>query len=821
MESSKSKVADELDALRNRGLAKSHRDKYRDSSGTILTPEQVETYLAQIRAREKKRATLTPPTNLTSADLNDWYNQQRKLELKERKKRKEAEQLLHKYRSTLEYDEKQVKGVEGSEGKDVRSLEFTLSDGGFHNVAEEISKFDKNVPEERVREYNGKIWTPPPKNAANDLEKEVTSTTEDESLGEVLVQTEEYIIKQQVLELHKQRHANIELGGLQDSNMVVTTDDSENNDEDKESATGKEESISEPCTVIAETDTDGKTWNDIVENDTKETNSTGDELDESILLEKPFENSLEKDDSMESPFEALSIEEEEESSPLPVEEQEEKETISMVMEEVPVETLNIIEEDPQNVIAEDDKDGFDIRALKNIETTPISKQLEEIAINDSFEQSQAPSVGEETILHDLEVALDIGMGPGDNAKADNSVSTPVVDTLEKEQHIDKNESIEQEDGIKKEPEDETMSVALDKKESLKDESKNNIMMTKNDDVTKEKSYPETANNSNGGEGERDESDSGKNVYRNWVCSDPGSKYIPEDNRYHLYVSYACPWAHRTTMVRALKGLEDVIGITYVHPTWQYTNPDQDEHRGWVFGSTEEKTFTNTSGVGSFPSSWGEVDPIMNARSIREIYEKVNDTIGKFTVPILWDKSLNTIVSNESAEIIRMLNFEFNDLAKNPELNLYSEELEDEIDEVNSWVYPTINNGVYRCGLASNQEMYDLAIDQLTESFDRVDGILQKQSFLLGDSITEADVRLFVTLLRFDEVYNVYFKTNTRSVSSCKSILTYVKRIYNMKGVKETCRMDMIKAHYFTSHVELNKYSIIPRGDDFMKLLNSK
>ena len=298
------------------------------------------------------------------------------------------------------------------------------------------------------------------------------------------------------------------------------------------------------------------------------------------------------------------------------------------------------------------------------------------------------------------------------------------------------------------------------------------------------------------------------------------------------------------MVRALKGLEDVIGITYVHPTWQYTNPSQDEHRGWVFGSTGKKSFTNTSGVGSFPSSWGEVDPIMNAKSIREIYEKVNDTIGKYTVPILWDKSLNTIVSNESAEIIRMLNFEFNDLAKHPEMNLYPEELEDEIDEVNAWVYPAINNGVYRCGLASNQEMYDSAIgefpcedihasrtcmtlifchkipDELTEAFDRVNGILKKQLFLLGDSITEADVRLFVTLLRFDEVYNVYFKTNTRSVSSCKAILKYVKRIYNMKGVKETCRMDMIKAHYFTSHVELNKYSIIPRGDDFMKLLNS-
>ncbi len=201
----------------------------------------------------------------------------------------------------------------------------------------------------------------------------------------------------------------------------------------------------------------------------------------------------------------------------------------------------------------------------------------------------------------------------------------------------------------------------------------------------------------------------QNQYSHHSGIEPGSKFAPEPNRYHLYVAYACPWAHRTVIVRNLKGLQDVIGVTYVHPTWQFTNKTKDDHRGWVFGKKEGKSLSNTSGIGNFPSEWGEEDPLMGANSIRDIYLKVNDTTGKYILPVLWDKKYQTIVSNESSEIIRMLNSEFDEFATNDELDLYPSELQEEIDEVNKWVYPTFNNGVYRCGLSSTQEAYDDAI----------------------------------------------------------------------------------------------------------------
>lgn len=310
----------------------------------------------------------------------------------------------------------------------------------------------------------------------------------------------------------------------------------------------------------------------------------------------------------------------------------------------------------------------------------------------------------------------------------------------------------------------------------------------------------------------------KEGWRNMVKNDPGVKFPAEANRYHLYVAHACPWAHRTVIVRNLKGLQDCIGITYVHPTWQFTKPGEDDHRGWVFGSKDGEPLKNTAGYGSFPTDWGEEEPHMNAKSIRELYEKANDDKGKYILPVLWDTKLNTIVSNESSEIIRMLNSEFNDFAKHPEIDLYPESVAKDIDAINSWVYPSFNNGVYRCGLASSQEAYDAAIDDLTQSFDKIDSILQKQRYIVGNAFTEADVRLFVTLLRFDEVYDVYFKTNTRSVAGTPALLNYVRDIYQMEGIKECCDMKMIKAHYYTSHVELNKYSIIPRGDNFVGLL---
>jgi len=195
-----------------------------------------------------------------------------------------------------------------------------------------------------------------------------------------------------------------------------------------------------------------------------------------------------------------------------------------------------------------------------------------------------------------------------------------------------------------------------------------------------------------------------------------SMFPPEANRYHLYVAYACPWAHRTVIVRNLKGLEDVIGVTYVHPTWQFTKSGVDKHRGWVFGSPDGKPLSNTGGQGSFPVNWGEEDPNEDAKSIRDLYDKANDTTGKYILPVLWDKKLQTIVSNESSEIIRMLNSEFNEFATNAAVDLYPKGLEKEIDEVNKWIYPSFNNGVYRCGLASTQEAYDEAIGKNEMNF---------------------------------------------------------------------------------------------------------
>ena len=279
------------------------------------------------------------------------------------------------------------------------------------------------------------------------------------------------------------------------------------------------------------------------------------------------------------------------------------------------------------------------------------------------------------------------------------------------------------------------------------------------------------------------------------------------------------------MARASKGLQDAITVTVVHPVWQKTKPESDNHAGWYFGVSKEeekhKAWTNHEGRGGpfsdhFPEN--EPDPFMGAKSIRDIYESVNDTVGKYTVPILFDKKTKQIVSNESSEIIRMFNTEMNEFAKYPEVDIYPESMREEIEAVNEWVYPGLNNGVYRCGFAVSQGAYDKAIEELTAAFDKVDQILQKQRFIAGDTFTEADIRLFVTLVRFDEVYIVYFKTNTRSITHTPSILNYCREIYQMPGVKETVNMNHIKTHYFCSHPTLNHYSIVPKGNNFIGLL---
>lgn len=319
------------------------------------------------------------------------------------------------------------------------------------------------------------------------------------------------------------------------------------------------------------------------------------------------------------------------------------------------------------------------------------------------------------------------------------------------------------------------------------------------------------------------------AWRNFVSREEGAEFPPESGRYHLICAMACPWAHRTLLARSMKGLQDVVSVSIVHPVWQRTRPgvEGDSHRGWVFGNPDGPPLQNAEGRGGpFPAAYSgnSPDPLFGFASVRDFYDEAGDTEGKYTVPVLWDKKTGTIVSNESSEILRMLNSEFNDWApsqQNRELDLYPRddpELRRKIDAVNDWVYPNLNNGVYRCGFAKSQEAYDKAIVDLTDAFDRVEGILKKQRYIAGDAFTEADIRLFVTLLRFDEVYIVYFKTNSRSVASSKAILNYCREIFQMPGVKETVDMVQIKAHYFCSHPELNYYSIIPKGTDFVGLL---
>lgn len=310
--------------------------------------------------------------------------------------------------------------------------------------------------------------------------------------------------------------------------------------------------------------------------------------------------------------------------------------------------------------------------------------------------------------------------------------------------------------------------------------------------------------------------------------EPGGRFPPAAHRYHLYLSYACPGSHRALIVRALKGLADSVAVTYVHPTWRLTNPADaaDKHRGWVFGQPGGAPFANTiQRGGPFPAAYPgtDPDPLFNAYSVRELYEQAGDTSGKYTVPLLWDTVHNTIVNNESSDIAYMLNSCFNDYCRHPDLDLYTEYDEEgvaKLNEVSEWLSPLMIHGVYRCGFAKNQRAYDKAIADLCDAFDRADDVLQKQRYLTGnDMITDGDIRLFVSLLRFDEVYAVYFKANARLVMLTPALLNFCREMYQRPGVADTCQMDQIKAHFFGSHAEWNKYSVIPRGLGFVELLD--
>ena len=269
-------------------------------------------------------------------------------------------------------------------------------------------------------------------------------------------------------------------------------------------------------------------------------------------------------------------------------------------------------------------------------------------------------------------------------------------------------------------------------------------------------------------------------FRNFI----GDKKFPaEAGRYHLYISHACPWAHRTAIFRQLKGLEDIISMSVVEA---YMGEN-----GWVLGADN--------------------DPVNGKEFLHQVYTLADSAYtGRVTVPVLWDKKTATIVSNESSEIIRMFNSGFNDITGN-RLDFYPEGWRAEIDTVNDFIYGTTNNGVYKAGFATTQHVYTEEVTKLFAALDTLEERLNTQRYLVGDQLTEADIRLFTTLVRFDPVYVGHFKCNIRRIADYANLLQYVRDIYQTANIRETVHMDHIKEHYYTSHTSINPTQIVPFG----------
>lgn len=273
-----------------------------------------------------------------------------------------------------------------------------------------------------------------------------------------------------------------------------------------------------------------------------------------------------------------------------------------------------------------------------------------------------------------------------------------------------------------------------------------------------------------------------------ISSDSQTSFPPAGDRYHLYVGMSCPWAHRTLVVRTLKGLEDAVSVSIVSPS--------PEEGGWIFKQPER-----------------------GCRTLADLYEQAESGYaGRCTVPVLWDKQTKAIVNNESAEIIAMLNSELNQFAKHPELDLYPMELREQIDRFNDKIYESVNNGVYRCGFAQTQSAYDRACLELFTTLDELDAGLATHRYLCGDQLTLADVRLFTTLFRFDIAYYGLFKCNLRRIQDYQYLGAYLRDIYQLPKIAATCDLESVKRDYFGNLFPLNPSGIIPSGPDITNLL---
>lgn len=276
-------------------------------------------------------------------------------------------------------------------------------------------------------------------------------------------------------------------------------------------------------------------------------------------------------------------------------------------------------------------------------------------------------------------------------------------------------------------------------------------------------------------------------FRNFVSTESDNPYQPEANRYRLYVGMGCPWAHRTLVTRALKGLEDAIAVSIVYPS--------SDAGIWMLSKSE-----------------------LNCNSVPELYQLSQSGYqGRSTVPILWDDQTNTIVNNESAEIIEILNSEFNQYAQNPDFDLYPESLKTDIDQWNGEIYHSVNNGVYRCGFAQSQTAYEQASQELFTTLDKIDAVLKTNRYLCGDRPTLADIRLFTTLFRFDIVYYGLFKCNLRRICDYDYLGSYLQDLYQLPGVTATCDLASVKRDYYGNLFPLNPGGIIPIGPDITNL----
>ena len=281
------------------------------------------------------------------------------------------------------------------------------------------------------------------------------------------------------------------------------------------------------------------------------------------------------------------------------------------------------------------------------------------------------------------------------------------------------------------------------------------------------------------------------TFENKISSDDAA-YTPYSERYHLYVSYACPWATRALIYRKLKSLEDHISLDVVHPDLL--------EEGWAFDD-------------SYPGATKE--SLYGFKFLRELYQKSDPNVTtSVTVPVLWDKQTETIVNNESSQVIRIFNSAFNELTGNNE-NYYPNHLQEEINKLNDWIYSSVNNGVYKCGFAKTQESYDEAVTALFEALDELDQRLAKSKYLIEDILTEADLRLIPTLLRFDVAYVTHFKCNIKRIIDYKHLSRYVNDLMTIPAIKDSTKFDHIKRHYYFSHKEINPYRIVPAGPELI------